>query len=72
MTVSCRRTIPASHTNGCPTMEDLSVTLKALVLLVVVLAVLIGTLVVSPTALAVLMVILAWANLAGLVVVSRI
>lgn len=53
-------------------MEDLGITLKALVLLVVVLAVLVGTLVVSPSALAVLMVVLAWANLAGLVALTRV
>lgn len=59
-------------TNESTTMEDLSVTLKSLVLLVVVLALLIGTLVVSPIALVVLVVALAWANLAGLLVISRI
>lgn len=53
-------------------MEDLSVTLKALVLLVVVLALLIGTLVASPSALGVLAVALSWAGLAGVLVISRI
>lgn len=53
-------------------MEDLSVTLKALVLLVVVLGLLIGTLVVSPVALVGLVVALAWANLVGLCAISRI
>lgn len=61
-----------STTSESIVMEDLSVTLKSLVLLVVVLALLIGTLVVSPVALVVLVVALAWANLAGLMVISRI
>lgn len=61
-----------SNTNESIVMEDLSVTLKALVLLVVVLALLIGTLVTSPTALGMLAVVLAWAGLAGVLAISRI
>lgn len=61
-----------SNTNESSVMEDLSVTLKALVLLVVVLALLIGTLVASPTALGMLAVVLSWLGLAGVLAISRI
>lgn len=61
-----------SNTNESTVMEDLSVTLKSVVLLVVVLGLLIGTLVASPAALGMLAVGLSWAGLAGLLVISRI
>lgn len=47
-------------------MEDISVTLKALVLLVAVLAILIGTLVTAPQFTVLIVTLLAWANLAWL------
>lgn len=53
-------------------MEDISVTLKALLLLVVVLVVVVGSAVISPLAFVLLFVALAWVNLVGLVLITRI
>ncbi len=53
-------------------MEDTGLTIKALLLLVVALGALIGTLVVSPAGFVLLVTVLAWLNLGGLVLLTRV